>query len=125
MTFPHLTQAIRDAEKGGWTPQGRDPDFTHLKIVHTKYVFDAEFYKTERLTGTHQVYSVGEILMSPAFWSALWKARGWHDCGKKDCGTCASTLVSRNWMWQWHRFINHLISGGDAESFFEFISTNN
>lgn len=69
------------------------------------------------------------IFAKPLFWQALGKAMGWkeiHDSrcngdgkysktGVKDRCSC---VPKQQWFYQWHRFIDHLASGGDAESFF-------
>jgi hypothetical protein len=47
--------------------------------------------------------SYGRFLLDPSFWQALGKAKGWN------IGT-----VEINW----HRLIDHLAEGKDAESFF-------
>lgn len=54
-----------------------------------------------------------EIFLDPAFWRALAKARGW----KEFAGGYEDGCVE--WLFNWHRFIDHLASGGDAESFFK------
>jgi hypothetical protein len=43
-------------------------------------------------------------LHDPDFWKALAKARKWEDANA--------------WRFHWHRFIDHLADGKDAESFF-------
>jgi len=107
----YLEQAIRDAVENGWrakfSPNGIK---MNSRNWHPLMVTAGEFYQA--------------WLLDPAFWESLGVARGWHDCGVKDCGACASALVSKNWMWRWHSFINHLIMGGDIESFFKSISSN-
>lgn len=63
----------------------------------------------------------------PAFWSALGKARGWNykiQCSECMDGTsnkyCKSGMhkEEKTWLVMWHRFIDHLASGADAETFF-------
>lgn len=66
--------------------------------------------------------------LSPLFWQALGKAMGW-----KEEANLIITLESYNtgpehllhqsmeagyWRFYWHRFIDHLAEGKDAESFF-------
>jgi hypothetical protein len=43
-------------------------------------------------------------LQDPDFWKALTTARKWEDVN--------------SWRFHWHRFIDHLADGKDAESFF-------
>lgn len=80
-------------------------------------------------------------LLSPLFWQALGKAEGWEDeCDK--CGTLQTVIDSEvaeynesvckvhnglgnahimffQWKAVWHKFIDHLAEGKDAESFFK------
>lgn len=52
--------------------------------------------------------NIEEKLLSPAFWQALGKARGWED-----------DYHTSGWRRKWHDLIDHLASGKDAESFFK------
>jgi len=56
-----------------------------------------------------------EVFLDPLFWQALGKARGW---AKKQ----PRQIQKGEWKWQWHRFIDHLADGKDAESFFASLS---
>lgn len=49
-------------------------------------------------------------LLTPLFWQALGKSLGWYD---------DSELIPNSWSMFWHKFIDHLIAGKSAESFFE------
>jgi hypothetical protein len=49
-------------------------------------------------------HSLQEHLHDPEFWKALATARKWEDVNA--------------WRFHWHRFIDHLADGKDAESFF-------
>lgn len=113
----YIEQAIRDAVRAGWKERHGDShwsDTTNQKKVYRDTIF-----------------------LDPLFWSALGKVWGWglvNDCPRcrhyypyadKVCrgdGTKFSeaTLVkvSGDWKERWHRFIDHLIEGRDAESFF-------
>jgi hypothetical protein len=48
------------------------------------------------------------------FWQSLGKALGWDE---KRC--FLQKYRDNEWQYQWHRFIDHLAEGKDAESFFE------
>lgn len=55
--------------------------------------------------------------LDPLFWQSLGKAMGWSEWH-----TDGSRKVWKEWhKWknEWHRFIDHLAEGKDAESFFE------
>lgn len=90
-----------------------------------------------------------EVLLDHRFWQSLGKAMGWgitrcgHDAGMTGmmsdintargderywgvCNKCESTTrrtsdysYEDDWKKMWHRFIDHLAEGKDAESFFE------
>jgi hypothetical protein len=47
--------------------------------------------------------------VSPSFWKSLGRARGW---------------LPDVWRGHWHRFIDHLADGNDAESFFRDLNKN-
>jgi hypothetical protein len=51
-----------------------------------------------------QLRALSEHLQDPDFWKALSTARKWED--------------TNAWRFHWHRFIDHLADGKDAESFF-------
>lgn len=88
-----LEQAIRDAvEKGGWVCGACvEP----LRNYH--------WYKEA-------------ILLDPAFWQALGKARGWR---LKATASNGELYQLDEWPRRWLDLIRHLASGKDVESFFE------
>ena len=51
-----------------------------------------------------QLRALSEHFHDPDFWKALATARKWEDANA--------------WRFHWHRFIDHLADGKDAESFF-------
>lgn len=72
-----------------------------------------------------------KILLDPTFWQCLGKAMGWtkqtqevqldgFNLEAMNNG-CSSTTkdIEYNWLYYWHRFIDHLADGGDANSFFK------
>lgn len=67
-----------------------------------------------------------ECFLDPEFWKCLGKSEGWifeegKWCGKKGCGNDGQhrhSVGRIQWKEEWHRFIDHLISGGTAEEFF-------
>ena len=59
-------------------------------------------------------------IISPSFWQALGKARGWppySPTGYVD--NYEDDLEDFSWKVYWHRLIDHLANGNDAESFFK------
>ena len=84
-----VQQAIRDAaEKGGYR-------YRWWKVN------DLEHY--EGYNGL-KLRALSERLHDPVFWKALATTRKWEDVNA--------------WRFHWHRFIDHLADGKDAESFF-------
>jgi hypothetical protein len=103
-------------------------------------------YKLAKEAGYEgRVYSSHGELLDPEFWRALGKAMGWGgsatwvctDTCDWWCNDCKFGLVkqtetplefrggvhvdcpkSKLWLVNWHRFIDHLAEGKDAESFF-------
>lgn len=73
----------------------------------------------------------GHIFLNPPFWQALGKACGWsikacvpfleHRLSATGHGGNVDDnilWVDEEWQMHWHRFIDHLAEGKDAESFF-------
>ena len=52
---------------------------------------------------------LSDIFLDPLFWQSLGKAMGWDK----------NKYIIGNWKAHWHRFIDHLVEGKEAESFFE------
>lgn len=107
-----LEQAIRDAvEKGGWDWRA---EFNVPSTLH--------FHPSEMSVLTK--IEVWHTLMTPAFWQALGKARGWgrfvkiHEGGgfHPDEDNCPSQWRDHEDIWI--GLIRHLASGKDIESFF-------
>lgn len=74
--------------------------------------------------GTETTININNYLLDPLFWSSLGKAMGWGvatiDGQELRVGRDGYIHV---WQCEWHRFIDHLASGGDAESFFNELLT--
>lgn len=88
----YLESAIKDAvEKGGYFPS---------------YNFDSYSFGMEGSIGMNKREITG-ILLDPAFWSALGKARGWDE------------IDSKMWLYRWHDLIDFIASGGDIEGYFK------
>jgi hypothetical protein len=104
----HLEQSIRDAHATGSYFKGYSIEFMYGGPMREQRVigvlFDPDGDAKVALTET-------EILLQPHFWSALGKARGWGYEKKWQYNGAV-------WLESWHRFIDHLADGKDAESFF-------
>jgi len=69
-----------------------------------------------------------EYFLDPLFWQSLGKAMGWKEkgdtskpfFGKIQTGDVGLQIIQvEEYLYQWHRLIDHLAKGGTAESFFE------
>lgn len=74
-------------------------------------------------------YDHNAILLDPQFFQALGKAEGWYGTKCYDCaGHFDTPLFIENGdpcvRHVWHRFIDHLIAGKDADSFFKELLKN-
>lgn len=110
----HLEQAIRDAiEKGGYNPK---PNYySPFNISNHGVMFHGDDHD-------HEFYPVDTLLMSPAFWQALGKARGWKNNQEVEHYEAGSVLGGYRFLpslYYRHRLVDHLDAGKDVESFFE------
>lgn len=107
----YLQEAIRDAG-GHWKP-------------------DEDLFEGGIWDFNDGYYHLHHLLLTPAFWQALGKARMWGakacmECGFNgrfddyhgDCGKCMGKEYA-GWLYQWHRFIDARAEGRTAEEFFE------
>lgn len=67
------------------------------------------------------VASTYDIFLDPLFWQSLGKALGWNGCNFGD-GRETFCSWKLSWKEEWHRFIDHLAEGKDAESFFKTLN---
>lgn len=67
--------------------------------------------------------NINDFFLDPLFWQSFGRAMWWHDEPCQACdpyeGTHCSRSYATNWQREWHHFIDHLIEGKDAESFFK------
>lgn len=119
-----IETAFRDAvEKGGWMPHGKKP---YLHQGRYEVLID-----TSASSAGAWLVSYEMAALDPSFWQALGKARGWDYIDPNDCGGCDTCFQhfgtgphKNEWKDNWHRFIDHLAEGADAESFFASLSSN-
>lgn len=107
-------QAIQDAIDAGWDD--------------TNYAFSSEDKKGSYIVGPWEYDD--KVFLDPLFWQCLGVARGWgffeHDIVTGGWRMVRDGLLhnppqlaNTEWLYNQHRFIDHLASGRDAESFFE------
>jgi len=107
----HIEKATKEALRDGWH-EGYSlqhfGDFGDVLLVADK--------------GARSIaLVVAEVFLDPSFWQALGKARGWVVCEDSSVHTKpaeSAACTSNEWFGVWHRFIDHLAEGKDAESFF-------
>lgn len=59
------------------------------------------------------------ITLDPLFWKSLGKAMGYRTIDKAELPKDSLLHLHQDWwLGTWHRFIDHLAEGKDAESFF-------
>lgn len=87
-----IQQAIEKAKKGWWKPK---------KDWHYE---DRSAFGVENI-----IWDLNACFLDPLFWQSLGKAMGWIYLSD----------TPEHWKKEWHRFIDHLAEGKDAESFFE------
>lgn len=103
-----MKEAIQKAIEGGWRPKNWD-----------KTDIDDFGFSQETIL-SHEV-----ILLDPLFWQALAKVEGWQEKTDRILGTeIGFSPAELTWKYHWHRFIDHLAEGEDAESFFTDLLSN-
>lgn len=111
-----IEEAIKKAIEGGW-------EYGRGEITS--------------LPGFGDLFVNEKMVIDPQFWKALGKAMGWgnskphiwfesrksgrmcQSCGlatetKKECNR-----MTNDWLYQWHKFIDHLAEGKSIETYFE------
>lgn len=134
-----IKQAIEKAIEGGYH-RGQIGTSPIVEI-------NCDFAITET-KGERNHYGLAWVWLDPLFWQSLGKAMGWGDemvcidetghpkewgyyfhcpvCGeivhgeRQECPSECETDYPpiESWKYHWHRFIDHLAEGKDAESFF-------
>lgn len=127
-----MENAIQKAIEGGYG------DFLSLKNINQFYVVfnrkettTIEKNDVEEIVPITQSFAIEHILLDPLFWEALGKSLGWSNIKytipkfqrsaipeDNRIGYKHETRDISEWQFHWHRFIDHLAEGKDAESFF-------
>lgn len=132
MTF--IEQAIREAvEEGVWVPLDTLLRYTaNVKCTvegpAIKCIWSTDDW-TNQMKIRIDAIDWRQTTLDPAFWQALGRARRWSEAEYSvSFGSTHPTLSTRfggraytlnTWRYHWHRFIDHLAEGKDAESFFK------
>jgi len=99
----HIEQAIKEAVEQGYEPKlERFPEIVDVPVMQIAAAMQAD------------------VFIDPDFWQALGRARGWTtDQDFKYWQKSIAEWKAKYWKTFWHRFIDHLAEGKDAESFFQ------
>jgi len=102
-----IEQAIKEAVDQGYQPNvERYPEMEWISPLQIAMAMQAD------------------VFIDPAFWKALGKKRGWTtDDDFKYWQKSVVEWEEKYWKKFWHRFIDHLAEGKDAESFFQSLDS--
>ena len=103
----YIEQAIKEAVDQGYQPNvERYPEMEGISPLQIAMAMQAD------------------VFIDPAFWKALGKQRGWTtDDDFKYWQKSVVEWEEKYWKKFWHRFIDHLADGKDAESFFQSLES--
>lgn len=131
-----MKEAIQKAIEGGFVLDneiGKDTtewgcEKEHIWIKYLKRHYD-RWNNKESWTKEYKYIPYEPMFIDPLFWQALGKSLGWGNSfgfiQTSDTGEISGWLESDSagtvyqWQYHWHRFIDHLAEGKDAESFFK------
>lgn len=100
-----IEQAIKKAIEGGYPVPKMDSSFSGTNLDWVERYFIPRIKET--------------IFLDPQFWQALYKDREWFGKIFVNTFTKEKPRNMERWLYQWHKFIDHLASGGQIETFFE------
>jgi hypothetical protein len=113
-----LKKAITKAIESGWNPFVPQRPFELREITDKgRAVFWNDGFFQES-------WDLGMIWIDPLFWQSLGKAMGWkrHPIVQKFSKPVAPDRPNfdsaEEWLYHWHRFIDHLAEGKTIEEFF-------
>ncbi len=117
-----MNEAIKRAIEGGWKVCSEVPLSFRFKqfgadgfyAFYPTEITDKGFYRLEKST----------ILLDPLFWQALGKAEGWKLEWFKCSPNCGNKIRNGDWEYQMHRFLDHIIQGGNIDDFFKTLLKN-
>lgn len=111
MTMTYVEQAIQKAIEGGYNPK---PNYFWVEGI---YPWGITFGGDD---GDRERYTNEMLFLDPLFWQSLAKSLGLLGIhyGNPRVHTCTEKCKDESVL-MWHRFIDHLATGGTTESFFE------
>lgn len=110
-----MEQAIIRAIEGGYPKENTESPIIQAGDSMEQFVADAmnKFYKVKTL--------YPKILLDPLFWQALGKVERWNSMQVNAHGG----REYHEWLYQWHKFIEHIAEGKDIDSFFTNLLQSN
>ena len=69
-------------------------------------------------------YDTNAILLDPLFWQSIFKKTSCFHDGSMYRHEAKCDIGMFEWQKEWHRFIDHLASGKDIDSFFDNLLPN-
>lgn len=120
-----MKEAIQKAIEGGYLAEAYEHFKTRMKNPDENIIVHIEKWENDYFAymfgGT---WNCSTIFLDPLFWQALGKSLGWRGEKKYINVTDETFGKFETWECYWHRFIDHLASGKDAESFFQELLAN-
>jgi len=111
-----MEQAIKKAMEGGW---GTSNTYLNLKSeMSTVRLPTAREMDAYQEIATKYIHTIA--LLDPLFWQALGKAEGWE--GEMYIEGKGVRNV-KDWLHNWHLFIDHLANSGILDDFFNKLLT--
>lgn len=92
------------------------------KAIEGGYIVKFRDYYWSEIETDKKIYS-NAIFLDPLFWQALGKSLGWKQKPIIHLYKGEESLDFYEWYIYWVKFIRHLASGKDAESFFTELLT--
>lgn len=100
-----------------------------ISLAIEKEYMHEEGHKTKLIpdvgvVGYSRVRTFSEVFLDPLFWQALGRALGWQHIvhvHKYVGHSLDKEWTEPAWLYHWHRFIDHLASNGDTDTFFQEI----
>lgn len=113
----YTEQAIQKAIEGGWKPKhsGFKNCINIVEVLETFKVFYPDIESIKQSGHSH------EYFLNPLFWQSMGKSLGWKNRHTFYNNFLSGKECDDPWRLEMHRFIDHLASGEDVESFFKEI----
>lgn len=97
-----------------------NPEYFKELVEYDYVIYDLEYPEE----GVSYAGTFNNALLDPIFWQTLGRALGWSiyavcQIHGKECELNCIRAYPQEWLYHWHRFIDHLADGKSRDSFFE------